>query len=108
MRKLLAVLISFAFVFVVPVIPRQQHDEDFLIYVVAQGSAEPVGKALKKKFNSSKPFALATKDDVSKAVVLVSCMDHDKEGLPYACRFGVRDAESRQSNTPKRSEYGSR
>ncbi len=87
MRKLLAAFTSMAFVFVAPVIPQQQRDEDFLIYVVAQGSAEPIGKALRKKFNTSKPFAVATKDDVSKAVVLVSCMDHDKEGLPYACMY---------------------
>ena len=87
MQKLLAVLSSFAFVFVVPAIPRQQRADDFLIYVVAQGSAEPIGKALKKKFGSSKPFAVATKDDVSKALVLVSCMDHEKEGLPYACMY---------------------
>lgn len=96
MRKLLAVLIAFAFVFVIPVVPRQQRAEDFLIYVVAQGSAEPVGKALKKKFNSSKPFAVATNDDVSKAVVLISCMDpsldshYDRtadQQYPGACTF---------------------
>src|ERR1700722_10233422 len=87
MRKLLAFLISFGSVFVVPVVPQQQHDDDFLIYVVAQGAAEPIGKALKKKLSVSRPFAVATKDDVSKAVVLVSCMDHEKEGLPYACMY---------------------
>jgi hypothetical protein len=86
MRKLLAVLISFGFVFVAPVIPQEQHD-DFLIYVVAQGTAEPIAKALKKKLAISRPFAVATKDDVSKAVVLISCMDHGKDGLPYACMY---------------------
>jgi hypothetical protein len=86
MRKLLAVLIAFAFPFVSPTIPQQQHGDDFLIYVVAQGAAEPIGKALKKKLSVSKP-TVATKDDVSKAVVLVSCMDHDKAGLPYACMY---------------------
>lgn len=87
MRKLLAVLTSFAFVFVDPAIPRQQHDDDFLIYVVGLDTAEPIAKALKKKLSVSRPFAVATKDDVSKAVVLISCMDHDKEGLPYACMY---------------------
>jgi hypothetical protein len=86
MRKLLAVLTALAFFFVASAIP-QQHEEDFLVYVVAQGAAEPIGKALKKKLSVSRPFAVATKDDVSKAVVLVSCMDHDKEGLPYACMY---------------------
>jgi hypothetical protein len=86
MRKLLAVFTALAFLLVVPAIPQQQHDEDFLIYVVAQGTAEPIGKALKKKLSVSRPFAVATKDDVSKVVVLISCMDH-KEGLPYACMY---------------------
>jgi len=45
-----------------------------LVYVVGEGTAEPIVKVLKKKFSVSKPFAVATKDDVSKAVVLVSCM----------------------------------
>jgi hypothetical protein len=54
---------------------------------VLQGSAEPITKALKKKLSVSRPFAVATKDDVSKAVVLISCMDHDKQGLPYACMY---------------------
>jgi hypothetical protein len=87
MRKLLAVLTAVAFLFAAPAIPQKQHDNDFLVYVVAQGTAEPIGRALKKRLNVSKPFAVATKDDVSKAVVLVSCMDHDKEGLPYACMY---------------------
>jgi len=87
MRKLLVILISFVFLFVFPAIPQQQHDDDFLVYIVGMGSAEPVVKVLKKKFSISKPFAVATKDDVSKVVVLVSCMDHDKEGMPYACMY---------------------
>src|SRR4029077_7520379 len=74
MRKLLAVLTALAFLFATPPNPNQQHDDDFLIYVVAQGTAEPIGKALKKKLSVSRPFAVATKDDVSKVVVLVSCM----------------------------------
>jgi hypothetical protein len=87
MRNLLAVLPVLAFLFVGTAIPQQKPDEDFLVYVVAQGPAEPIGKALKKRLSVSKPFAVATKDDVSKVVVLVSCMDHDKEGLPYACMY---------------------
>jgi len=87
MRKLLAVLTALAFLFVAPAIPRQQHDDDFLIYVVSQGTGDPIGKALKKKLSVSKPFKVATRDDVSKVVVLVSCMDHDKEGVPYACMY---------------------
>src|SRR5260370_2313955 len=83
MRKILAALISCAFLFVAPAIPQQQHDDDFLIYVVGN---ETIVKALKKKLSVSKPFVVATKDDVSKVVVLVSCMDH-KEGLPYACMY---------------------
>ncbi len=87
MRKILAVLISFTFLFLTPAVPQQQHGDDFLIYVVGMGSAEPITKALKKKLSVSRPFAVATKDDVSKAVVLISCMDHEKEGLPYACMY---------------------
>jgi hypothetical protein len=84
MRRLLTALISFTFIWVVPAIPQQQHDDDFLIYVVGQ---KQIAKALKKKLSVSRPFAVATKDDVSKVVVLISCMDHDKEGLPYACMY---------------------
>jgi hypothetical protein len=73
-------------VFVAPVIPQEQHD-DFLIYVVGQGTGDKIANASRKKLTVSKPFAVATKDDVSKAVVLISCMDHDKEGLPYACMY---------------------
>jgi len=87
MRKMVALLVSLAFVFIVPAVPQQQKDQDFLVYVVGEGTAEPIVKALKKKFSVSKPFAVATKDDVSKAVVLVSCMGHDKEGVPYACMY---------------------
>jgi hypothetical protein len=85
--RLLAALILFTFIFVVPAVPQQQRDDDFLIYVVAQGTAEPIAKALKKKLSMSRPFAVATKDDVSKVVVLISCMDHDKAELPYACMY---------------------
>jgi len=86
MRKLLAMLISSAFLFARPAIPQQQHDDDFLIYVVGLDTAEPIAKALKKKLSTSRPFAVATKDDVSKVMVLISCMDR-KEGLPYACMY---------------------
>jgi hypothetical protein len=85
MRTILAACISF--LFAVPAIPQQQHDDDFLIYVIAQDAAAPIGKSLKTKLSVSKPFAVATKDDVSKVVVLVSCMDHAKEGIPYACMY---------------------
>jgi hypothetical protein len=84
MRKLLAVLTALTFLFVAPAIPQQQQNDDFLIYVV--GGQETIVKALKKKLSVSKPFSIAMKDDVSKVVVLVSCMDH-KEGLPYACMY---------------------
>jgi hypothetical protein len=87
MRQILAVLTSFAFLIVAPVVPQQQHSDDFLVYVVGMDAAAPIVKALKKKMSASRPFAVATKDDVSKAVVLISCMDHDKEGLPYACMY---------------------
>jgi hypothetical protein len=87
MRKMLALVVSICFAFIAPAVPQQRRDDDFLIYVVGLGSAEPIGKALKKKLNVSRPFAVATKDDVSKVVVLISCMDHDKEGLPYACMY---------------------
>src|SRR5260370_6793088 len=86
MRKLLTLLNALAFLFVAPATPQQQHDDDFLIYVVSQGTADPIGKAFKKKLSVLRPFAVATKDDVSKVVVLISCMDH-KEGLPYACMY---------------------
>jgi hypothetical protein len=51
------------------------------------GEVLHIAKALKKKLGVSRPFAVATKDDVSKAVVLISCLDHEKAGLPYACMY---------------------
>jgi hypothetical protein len=86
MSKVSALIILFAFLCVSSAVP-QQHDDDFLIYVVGMNTAAPIAKALKRKMSSSRPFAVATKDDASKAVVLITCMDHDSEKMPYACMY---------------------
>jgi len=87
MRKLVAVVILLSLSAVSQGNPRAQRDGDFLVYVVGEGPAEPIIKALKKKLAVSKPFAVATKDDVSKVIVLVSCMEHEKQEMPYACMY---------------------
>lgn len=64
----------------------QDQGDKFGVFVTGLGDAAPVVQALSKKMNASKPFAAVSKDDQSKVVVLISCMEH-KPGLPYACMY---------------------
>lgn len=64
----------------------QDKSDKFGVFVTGLGDAAPVAQALIKKLNASKPFVAVTKNDDSKVVVLVSCMEH-KAGLPYACMY---------------------
>jgi hypothetical protein len=61
----------------------------FGIYVVSGNEAGPVAKALKKKFQASKPFEVVNKDDVSKAIVLVDCMPREKPELPFVSMYVI-------------------
>jgi hypothetical protein len=60
--------------------------DKFGVFVTGRGDAAPVAQSLITKLNASKPFEAVTKNDQSKVVVLVSCMEH-KAGLPYACMY---------------------
>lgn len=64
----------------------QGKSDKFGVFVTGLGDAAPVAQALINKMNASKPFEAVRKDDQSKVVVLVSCMEH-KAGLPYACMY---------------------
>jgi hypothetical protein len=59
--------------------------DKFAIYVTGGDDARAVVQSLFQKFHDSKPFEPVSKDDVSKAVVLVSCLHRDKENMPLAC-----------------------
>lgn len=64
----------------------QDKGDKFGVFVAGLGDAAPVAQALIKTMNASKPFAAVTKDDQSKVVVLISCMEH-KAGVPYVCMY---------------------
>lgn len=64
----------------------QVKDEKFALYIVGSGDAKPVGDALIKMMNASKPFKVVTNDDVSKVVISVSCMPRD-QGSVFVCMY---------------------
>lgn len=64
----------------------QDKSDKFGVLVTGLGDAAPVVQALIRTMNASKPFAAVTKDDQSKVVVLISCMEH-KAGVPYVCMY---------------------
>jgi len=82
----LAALVLFAFlVFAAPASP-QDKSEKFAVFVTGLDDAAPVAQSLIKKLNASKPFEVVGKNDDSKVVVLVTCMDR-KPTEPFACMY---------------------
>lgn len=65
----------------------QQSPEKFGVFVVGSSDADagPVAKSLIQKLQASKPFAAVSKD-VSKVVVMVSCMPR-KQTDPFVCMY---------------------
>lgn len=66
---------------------QKQPNEKFAIFVVGGADASAVIKALVQKLNDSKPFVSVSKDDMSKAVVLIDCMHRDKIEQPFICMY---------------------
>lgn len=69
-------------------LPGKSQDkyETFAIFVTGMGSAAPVAESLIKQLNASKPFQAVSKNDSSKVVVLVSCLER-KSSDPFACMY---------------------
>jgi hypothetical protein len=63
-----------------PASPEAKSDK-FAIFVTGGDAAVPVVQSLIKKLNESKPFEAVTKNDSSKVIVLVSCMEPARTGL---------------------------
>jgi hypothetical protein len=61
--------------------------EKFALNIISGTDSSVVTKALVNKLNASKPFVVVSKDDVSKANVIVDCMHRDKPEMPFICMF---------------------
>jgi hypothetical protein len=66
-----------------------QPSDKFAIFVVSNADASAVTKALVRRLNDSKPFVSVSKDDLSKAIVLVDCMHRVKAEQPFICIYVV-------------------
>ena len=66
----------------------QENSDKFAVFVVGSTDADagPVAKSLIQKLQDSKPFIPVSKDDVSKVVVIVSCMPR-KQTDPFVCMY---------------------
>jgi hypothetical protein len=61
--------------------------EKFALFVFGGDDAAAVTKVLIQKVNDSKPFVAVSKDDSSKATILVDCMHRDKPEEPFICMY---------------------
>ena len=64
----------------------QDKSDKFAIFVIGLNDAEPVAQSLIEQMNASKPFQAVGKNDSSKVVVLVSCIDR-KATEPFVCMY---------------------
>jgi hypothetical protein len=63
--------------------------DKFAIFVVSNADSSAVSKALVRRMNDSKPFVVVSKDDLSKAIVIVDCMHRVKTEQPFICMYVV-------------------
>jgi hypothetical protein len=66
---------------------EKQASEKFAIFIITGTDSSAVTKALIQKLNDSKPFTTVSKDDASKATVIVDCMHRDKAEQPFICMY---------------------
>jgi hypothetical protein len=64
----------------------QDKSDKFAVFVTGLGDAAPVAQSLIRQINASKPFQAVNKNDESKMVVLVSCMDRNGTE-PFVCMY---------------------
>ncbi|MGA2814626.1 MAG: hypothetical protein ABSG16_24815 [Candidatus Acidiferrum sp.] len=65
----------------------KQPSEKFAIFITGGSDSTAVTKALTQKLDDSKPFRTVSKDDASKAVVIIDCMHRDKPEQPFICMY---------------------
>jgi hypothetical protein len=65
----------------------KQPSEQFAIFITGGNDSAAVTKALTQKLDDSKPFRTVSKDDASKAVVIIDCMHRDKPEQPFICMY---------------------
>jgi hypothetical protein len=68
-------------------VAQEKKSEKFGIFVVSGDDARPVAESLIQKLRDSKPFEPVSKEDVSKAIVLIDCLHRDKSSPPLACMY---------------------
>jgi hypothetical protein len=61
--------------------------DKFAVFIVSNADSSAVTKALVQKLNESKPFVVVSKDDLSKAIVIVDCMHRVKTEQPFICMY---------------------
>jgi hypothetical protein len=66
---------------------EKQQSEKFAIFIVTGSDSSAVTTALSQKLNDSKPFTTVSKDDVSKATLIVDCMHREKAEQPFICMY---------------------
>ena len=64
----------------------QKKPDTVTVFVTGIDDAAPVARSLTKKLNQSRPFEVVAKEDPSKVVVLISCMDR-KLPDPFVCMY---------------------
>jgi hypothetical protein len=61
--------------------------DKFALFIVSGSDSSAVAAALVQKLNDSKPFTTVSKDDASKATVIVECMHREKAEQPFICMY---------------------
>jgi hypothetical protein len=61
--------------------------DKFAVFIVSNADSSVVTKALVRRMNDSKPFVVVSKDDLSKAVVLIECLHRVKAEQPFICMY---------------------
>jgi hypothetical protein len=66
---------------------EKQPSDKFAIFIVSGSDSSSVATVLVQKLNDSKPFTTVSKDDASKATVIVDCMHREKAEQPFICMY---------------------
>lgn len=61
--------------------------EKFALSIISGSDSSAVTTALVQRIDDSKPFMTVSKDDASKATVIVDCMHRDKAEQPFICMY---------------------
>jgi hypothetical protein len=86
MKKPTQLVLLVFLAFAVPPASSQKKADAVAVFVTGLDDAAPVAQSLIKKLNESKPFEAVTKEEPSKVVVLIHCMDQ-KPTEPFVCMY---------------------